>query len=134
MLYILNKLLDLIAPAGKGELLVEDEVSSDTFEGFISSVSRNFKFINSIDGVYKFRVKGDFFSDFEARKIVKGNDANPNHYINNGFNLEVSHIEKGFISLKGEERIILGYLETKAFGEAIKINLENIVSCNLHNA
>ena len=94
---------------------------------FTTNLDAEFEPKEKSEGLALYRVKGDFFSDLEATKIVFGKPANPSHYSKHGFNLKVIAKAGNIVKLEAYERAILGYFEVKAFGIALQSNLESLV-------
>jgi len=122
---MVSLILDLLAPKAKAELNLELEGGYDNFVGILEE---QHKVLSSNGSISKFRIKGNFFSDLRATKVVIGQKANPKHYGKVGFDLEVHSSNTEHVLLKAEERVILGYLELKAVGNALSSMLESLAS------
>jgi len=122
---MVSLILDLLAPKAKAELNLELE---DGYDKFVESLEKQHKILSNNGSISKFRIKGNFFSDLRATKVVVGQKANPKHYAKVGFDLEVHSSNSAHVLLKAEERVILGYLELKAVGNALSLMLENLAS------
>ena len=118
-------ILDLLAPKAKAELNIELKCG---YANFVEELGKQHKVLSSNCSISKFRIKGNFFSDLRATKVVTGQKANPKHYGKVGFDLEVHSSNNVQILLKAEERVVLGYLELKAVGSALSSMLENLAS------
>lgn len=121
---LISILQDLIAPRARAEISF---VIKGTIEGFLASLEKEHRLLSSGALVTKFRVKGDSFSGLGAAKILVGKKANPKDYANVGFFLEVLPQEPNMVILRAEERVIFGYLETKAVGVALGEMLKKLV-------
>jgi len=122
---MVSLILDLLAPKAKAELNLELKCG---YDDFIEGLGKQHKVLSSNGSISKFRIKGDFFSDLRATKVLIGQKANPKHYGKVGFDLEVHSSNTDQILLKAEERVIFGYLELKAVGNALSSMLENLAS------
>jgi hypothetical protein len=122
---MVSLILDLLAPKAKAELNLELKCN---YDDFVDSLRKQHKVLSCNGSISKFRIKGDFFSNFRATKVVIGQKANPKHYGKVGFDLEVHSSNNDKILLKAEERVILGYLELKAVSNALTSMLENLAS------
>jgi hypothetical protein len=122
---MVSLIIDMFAPKAKAEFNFE---SKNGFDKFIENLKKQHKILNSNSSTFKFRVKGDFFSDLRATQIVVGKKANPKHYAKVGFDLEVHSTGTNQVLLKAEERVILGYIELKAVSRALSSMLENLAS------
>ena len=122
---MMSIILDLIAPKAKAEFNFE---LKNGFDNFIDNLRSQHELIKSNGAVVKFRIKGDFFSDLRATQVVVGKKADPKHYAKVGFDLEVHSSGTNQVLLKAEERVILGYMELKAVGNALASMLENLAS------
>ncbi len=113
---MISALLDLVAPRAKARLEIE---LNTNLENFLSNLKGEHTLIESNQRHHKFRVNGNFFSDLKATGVVVRNNANPNHYENAGFYLDVTHGRDSKVVLKAEERVILGHLEVIAISTAL---------------
>lgn len=120
---MISALLDLVAPRAKARLEIELKTN---LENFLSNLKSEHTLIESNQRQHKFRINGDFFSDLKATGVVVGNNANPNHYENAGFNLTVASSKGSKLVMKAEERVILGYLEVMAVSKALEKNLADL--------
>jgi len=124
---IVSFFLDLVAPKASAELNVE---LTENYAEFIESLTNEHKLLSKSEKMAKFRIDGDFFSDLKATQVVVGRQAEPKHYSNVGFYLEVYLQNSNIVLLKAEERVILGYIETKAVGLALLSMLKKLVLLN----
>lgn len=121
---MISLILNLIAPMA----VAEKELSIDVpYSEFVETLCRERKTKYRTDRVAKIRVDGDFFAAVESKGVAKGKAPNPTHYDKLGFYVIVEDIGDGSIILRAETRVILGWLETAAVGEAMAARLEQLV-------
>jgi hypothetical protein len=121
---MISALLDIVAPRARARIEVDLSINFDDFVSFIESENT---LIEKKKQNHKFRVKGDFSSDMKATGVVLGNKANPKHYGNIGFYLNIEKSKDARIILKAEERVILGYLEVMAVSSALEKMLRDLI-------
>ncbi len=115
-------LLDLLAPRARASLDINSRLA---FPEVLDDLKATHELKDQKPSLAKFRVDGDFFSHGKATQVLIGKKADPKHYSKVGFNLTV--IDQGDrVVFLAEERVILGYLETKAVGEALQYKLNGL--------
>ena len=130
---IFSSILSIFAPWARAKLMVSEKHLGYSYSEFVNLVSKELITKKTGDSFSKFRVKGDFFAKPEATQVVLGVKANPAHFSNIGFNFIVKELGEGMIQLIAEERVILGYLETKAASVALGERLNHIVEYSRKN-
>ena len=113
----------MFAPKAKAQL---DIKLNSTYQDLIDNFDSKFKLKSKTPSSAVYRVEGDFFSELAATQVAIGKTANPNHYSKVGFDLCINQNDNS-VTLTAEERVILGYLELKAVGVALKSKLDNLV-------
>lgn len=119
---MISMLLDLLAPRARSNLEV---CAESAFAEIIENFEHKHELKRQGQGFAKFRVDGDFFSDLKATQVLIGKEADPKHYSKVGFDLIVICSE-GKVWFKAEERVILGYFETKAVAQALLQQLREL--------
>ena len=122
---MVSLILDLVAPKAKAVLNFELNAS---YDDFVNSLTKQHKVLSNNGSIAKFRIKGNFFADLRSTKVLIAQKANPKHYAKVGFDLEVHSSDTKQVTLKAEERVILGYFELKAVGKALSLMLENLAT------
>lgn len=128
MLKILSSILSLFAPWARAEIKVSSATLGLRYSELVSFLSEALPKKKDDGKSAKFRVKGDFFANPDSRQVLLGFSADPSHYSTIGFNLHVRNIGDDGVSLVAEERVILGYLEVRAVGEALNERLKHLVN------
>ncbi|NMP30028.1 hypothetical protein HII17_00515 [Thalassotalea sp. M1531] len=120
---MVSLILNLVAPKAKAELNFE---LNSSYDDFIDNLAKRHKFLSNNGSIAKFRIKGNFFADLRATKVVIAQKANPKHYAKVGFDLEIHSSNTKQVLLKAEERVIFGYFELNAVSKALSLMLENL--------
>ena len=119
---MLSIILDLLAPRAMASLEISSRLA---FPDILDDLKATHELKDKKPSLAKLRVDGDFFAQGKATHALIGKKADPKHYSKVGFNLTV--IDQGDkVVFLAEERVILGYLETKAVGEVLQYKLNGL--------
>ncbi|MBQ4833574.1 hypothetical protein J8L70_10015 [Pseudoalteromonas sp. MMG010] len=116
---MLQVILDVVAPRAQATL---DVCDAKLFSDIVDRFSEKFDVKTQKKESVRFRVDGDFLADLKAVQVAKGIDADPSHYSKVGFYLDVRVFDER-VWFRAQERIIFGYVETKAVGLALENSL-----------
>jgi hypothetical protein len=121
---LVSLLKDLAAPTASSKISF---VLNRDVEEFLSSLGKDSRVSASDHSDTVFRVAGEPVADLRAINTVFGRKAKPKHYSKLGFSLKVISQEKNSVLLVAHERVLFGFLETKAIGSAQAEILEKLV-------
>ena len=113
-------LLDLFAPKASAELTTLVQIP---FSSIVDDLNREHRITFRTDDTARFKIKGNFFAAIESVGVAKGAQPNPSHYKNIAFNLNVEDLGHGNVRLTADQRVIFGWLETRAVSNALSLRL-----------